>query len=276
MPTELHLRAARHHEAAGDHREAIDHALAARDFDDAGRLIERAAPRLWTSGEAQSVQAWLAALPDAVLWRKAGLVLDSTLRFLESLSWTTEANYARGMTLVEPLLGRLRALMRDSPADAGAIAARLRLLGGLLEARSLLRDSDQGRMAQVVDELEGLARPQPVSWWTPRCSRRQECQPCCSVRRGPGPMSPRSGPTSSRSRGWRGSWSRRRPGSGGRGGLPAAAGDPCRVGRALERRHTEDADHGTQGQQGHREAPAHHLLEHGQQADRGHGEEKAE
>ena len=124
MPTELHLRAARHHEAAGDHREAIDHALAARDFDDAGRLIERAAPRLWTSGEAQSVQAWLAALPDAVLWRKAGLVLDSTLRFLESLSWTTEANYARGMTLVEPLLGRLRALMRDSPADAGAVEAR--------------------------------------------------------------------------------------------------------------------------------------------------------
>lgn len=163
LVAELHLRAARFHEAAGDDREAIDHALAARDFAYAGRLLARAAPRLWIRGEDQAVQAWLAALPDAVLWRQAGLALDSTLHFLESLTWTTEGNYARAMPLVEPLLGRLRALLRDSPAGAEAIQARLRLLEGLLEARGLIQDGER-RLAQLVADLAGLARRQPVSW----------------------------------------------------------------------------------------------------------------
>ncbi len=63
----LHLLAARWYEAQGEVREAIAHQLAAADFSSAARLLEREASHLWLSGEAQTVQTWLAALPDAVL-----------------------------------------------------------------------------------------------------------------------------------------------------------------------------------------------------------------
>ncbi|HEX6556203.1 MAG TPA: hypothetical protein VF026_25820 [Ktedonobacteraceae bacterium] len=147
---QLHLRVARFYETVGELREAIAHALAAPDFSYAARLMERAAPHCWLSREAQIVQTWMAALPDAVLWPHARLALQAPLRLLESLFAATEASYARAQTLVEPTLARLEALLQqhevcagqpeDAPApqeELAVIGRRLRLLRALIETRAI-------------------------------------------------------------------------------------------------------------------------------------------
>lgn len=174
---QLHLRAARWYEAAGDLQEAIAHAQAALDFAYAARLMEQAAPRCWLSGEAQTVQTWMVALPDDALWLHARFALQATLRLLESLFATTEATYTHAQTLVEPILARLEARLGQHATDAGqpetapepseklqVIERRLRLLRALLETRALLGHGDQARLAQSVREAESLAQGEELSW----------------------------------------------------------------------------------------------------------------
>lgn len=175
---QLHLRAARWYETAGELREAIAHALAAPDFPYAAHLMEQAAPRYWLSGEAQTVQRWMAPLPDTVLCQHAPLALRATLRLLESLIWTTEAMYARGQALVEPTVARLEASLRRHAGDVGRpdgtaapseesamIERRLRLLRALIEAQPTARRGDQVRLADLAREVEGLAQvEEDISW----------------------------------------------------------------------------------------------------------------
>ena len=174
---QLHLRAARWYEAIGELQEAIAHALAMPDFSYAARLMERAAPHCWLSGEAQTVQTWLTALPDAVLWSHARFVLQATLRLEESLTWTTKASYARAQVLVEPTLARLEALLEQHQADAGhpeaaplpqeellSIERRLRLLRVLRETRAIYQRGDQAWLAQLAGEVEDISRGEDISW----------------------------------------------------------------------------------------------------------------
>ncbi len=166
----LHHRAARFYEAQEAWAEAIAHALAAPDFPYAVRLMERAAPRCWVSGEAQTVQTWISTLPDAVLWPHARLALQATLRVLDSLFATTEASSARAQALVEQLVARLEALLRqqakgaDQPEELLVIGRHLRLLRALIEARALLRRGESARLAQLATELEGLSQEEDLSW----------------------------------------------------------------------------------------------------------------
>lgn len=183
---QLHLRTARWYEAVGDLQEAIAHALAAPDYPYSARLIERAAPRCWLRGEAQTVQTWLAALPDAVLWHHARLALQATLRLLESLYNATEAGYAHARTQVEDTLTRLEALLRqhvagiegfegiqgaDQPGATPAaqeelevIGRRLRLLRALIEARAILQRGDQAQLTHLAEEAERLCHGEEISW----------------------------------------------------------------------------------------------------------------
>ncbi len=109
----LHQRAAQWYAAQGDLREAIAHALAAPDFASAAELIERAAEQLWLSGEAQTVQSWIGALPDVVVRQHARLALNTALRLLESLHSTVSAWYARGQAQVEQTIARLEAVLQS-------------------------------------------------------------------------------------------------------------------------------------------------------------------
>jgi len=109
----LHQRAAQWYAAQGDLREAIAHALAAPDFASAAELIERAAEQLWLSGEAQTVQSWIGALPDDVVRQHARLALNTALRLLESLHSTVSAWYARGQAQVEQTIARLEAVLQS-------------------------------------------------------------------------------------------------------------------------------------------------------------------
>jgi LuxR family maltose regulon positive regulatory protein len=65
---ELHRRAWEWLEQNGLTPEAVNHALAGRDFEQAARLIELVHSTKWQTGEIKTLQGWLAALPEAS-WR---------------------------------------------------------------------------------------------------------------------------------------------------------------------------------------------------------------
>ena len=175
---QLHLRAARFYEAQGEMREAIAHALVALDFSYAARLMEREAPRLWLNGEAQAVQIWIAALPDAVLWQHTPLALNATLRLMESMHEVTEASYVRAQTQAEHTIARLEAMLYSHERGAGrsegepalkaaepaVIGRRLRLLRALIETRALLRRGDKDRLSRLARELEALGQDEEIGW----------------------------------------------------------------------------------------------------------------
>jgi len=60
----LHRRASEWYEQNGLLAEAVGHALAAKDFERAARLVEQAAPQMLMRGELVTLLGWLAALPD--------------------------------------------------------------------------------------------------------------------------------------------------------------------------------------------------------------------
>lgn len=64
----LHRRASTWYEQAGLVDEAVHHALAGHDFEQAARLIEQVYSAKWQTGEIKTLQGWLAVLPPAA-WR---------------------------------------------------------------------------------------------------------------------------------------------------------------------------------------------------------------
>jgi LuxR family maltose regulon positive regulatory protein len=69
----LHLRAARWYEQHGFLDEAMNHALAAEDWDEAEHLVEPAAAQAINSGRFATVSRWLDAMPEARLRASSGL-----------------------------------------------------------------------------------------------------------------------------------------------------------------------------------------------------------
>ncbi len=70
VPPELHRRASAWHEQNGDLPEAIRHALAGEDFDQAADLVERAWPVMRQFRQEAIMLSWLKALPDQLLRRR--------------------------------------------------------------------------------------------------------------------------------------------------------------------------------------------------------------
>jgi LuxR family maltose regulon positive regulatory protein len=178
----LHQRAAHWYAAHGELREAIAHALAAEDFAYAAGVIEREADQLWLSGEAQTVQSWISALPDVILQQHARLALNAALRLLESVHATVKAAFTEAQVQVEQMLGRLEALLQPQQASTAssesnqALAAlpdtevallqrRMRLLRTLIASWLALPQGDTERMRLLAHEAEVLALPeQELSW----------------------------------------------------------------------------------------------------------------
>jgi LuxR family maltose regulon positive regulatory protein len=177
----LHQRAADWYAAQGELREAIAHALAAADFAFAVALIEHAAEQLWLRGEAQTVQNWIGALPDAVLRQHARLALNAALRLLESLHMTVSAWYARGQAQVEQTIARLEAVLQtEQESTAGSegeetrsalpdpevalLQRRIHLLRALIATRARIARGDAERMRLLAQETEALAEQEELSW----------------------------------------------------------------------------------------------------------------
>jgi LuxR family maltose regulon positive regulatory protein len=132
MP-ELHRRAAEWNERNGFVSEAIEHALAAEDFERAAGLVEGAARLTLRRGEITTVQGWLDALPDDMV-RSRGrlgvarawvLLLSSQLESVEAwLEVMGAAACARLATeeadLLQGEISVIRAMVasyRDDPAQ---------------------------------------------------------------------------------------------------------------------------------------------------------------
>jgi ATP/maltotriose-dependent transcriptional regulator MalT len=151
------------------------------EYSYAASLLERAAPSLWLSGEAQAVLTWLAALPDAVLSSHARLALDTALHLLESLHMTVRASYVRPLALVERTMARVEAVLRRqeeptarSEADealpalpdteVAVLQRRLRLLRALIATRELIFRGEAEGLRHLAQEIEGLDEREEVSW----------------------------------------------------------------------------------------------------------------
>ncbi len=177
----LHQRAADWYAAQGELREAIAHALAARDFASAAELIEREAGQLWLSGEAQTVQNWIGALPDVVVQQHARLALDTALRLLECLYTTASASFARTQAQVEQTIARVEAMLQRQAqptvrseaaetlpalpeAEVALLRRRIRLLRALIAARASLTRGDTEHMRLLAQETTELAEPEELSW----------------------------------------------------------------------------------------------------------------
>ena len=94
----LHVRAARWHEQNGFLDEAMGHALAAEDWDEAERLFEPAAAQAINHGQYATLNRWLDALPQARLWGSPELAtlkgwgLLSLGQFDAAGTWAERAN----------------------------------------------------------------------------------------------------------------------------------------------------------------------------------------
>ncbi len=72
---ELHTRASEWHEDHGFAEEAVEHALRARDYERAGRLIASQVDTLWQRGELTKIGRWLDALPERLVFSRPELCI---------------------------------------------------------------------------------------------------------------------------------------------------------------------------------------------------------
>ena len=104
----LHRLASEWYEQDGNFDDAIRHALEARDFPRAARMIEAIIPQVRKSRQDSSLLGWLTRLPEETIGRRPVLCVFT--------AWS--ALIAGDMAKVEPRLAAAELLLATSPADA--------------------------------------------------------------------------------------------------------------------------------------------------------------
>jgi len=123
LEPELHRRASAWHEAHGSAISAVDHALAARDFERAARLAAACAEALWGEGRQSTLWRWLGALPADVVRRWPRLaIVEALLRFTAGRIADAEAS----LSAVEGALPGEVAELRGMAAAVRAYIAYMR------------------------------------------------------------------------------------------------------------------------------------------------------
>ena len=84
---ELHRRASIWYEQNGDESEAIDHALAAQDFERAADLIELAIPALSRDRREATLRSWLKVFPEELLRVRPVLNIGFVGRWCLAVRW---------------------------------------------------------------------------------------------------------------------------------------------------------------------------------------------
>jgi LuxR family maltose regulon positive regulatory protein len=119
---ELHHKACLWLEHAGLTSEAVQHALAARDFDRAARLIERVTISMVTEGKAQTLLSWLSRMPEEVVSARPWLCV-----------WGVWASLLTGkLEQMEPFLKTAESAPNENLLD------RKRVTGHVLTLRAIL------------------------------------------------------------------------------------------------------------------------------------------
>ncbi|GCE06627.1 hypothetical protein KDAU_39560 [Dictyobacter aurantiacus] len=160
----LHRRAARWYEAQGMLREALTHALSAEDFAYAAHLMEHAAAEAWAMGEAHTVHAWIALLPDEVLRAHMSFALVAALRLLHTLFGVSDEQQrsAVGHTIdrVESLLGEADLTAEEHER----LRRRVRLFHLWSAASQAIEVRDMTRLQQCCQEMLPLVRDDEIIW----------------------------------------------------------------------------------------------------------------
>ena len=108
---DLHRRASRWYDEAGDPAAAVRHAIAAGDFNRAADLAEIAVPALQRDRQEATIAAWLTAIPDEVVQRRPVLALG----FIGALM--TSGQFAGAEERLRDLEQHLPAPGSDEEAD---------------------------------------------------------------------------------------------------------------------------------------------------------------
>ena len=132
----LHQRASEWYEENGWESEAIDHALAAEDFERAAQLIMRTCWGMLAQGERATLLGWLEALPDHLVRSRPRLCLTAAWGFLAAME----------LEAVEPCLKDAEQAVRAAPL-ADQVPA---LLGEIATIRTTLA-SLRGDVPQIIE-----------------------------------------------------------------------------------------------------------------------------
>ena len=142
----LHGRAAIWYEQNGFAVEAVDHALAAKDFDLAARLVEQNTYPLVTRGELATLIRWIEALPAEVNHRP---------QFLLAKAWALL--FAGDAVQIETLLGQIDAQIGSEHASPAV--AELQGSAAAIRAFFALMAGDHARALQLADQAEKFLPP---------------------------------------------------------------------------------------------------------------------
>ena len=115
---ELHARASRWYDDAGEAVPAVRHALAAGDLERAADLVEEVTPALRRDRQEATIRRWVDDFPDDVVSARPVLAID----FVGALMSSNEfGDVARRLLQIEPLLPAIRAhLSHDGEVAVGS------------------------------------------------------------------------------------------------------------------------------------------------------------
>jgi LuxR family maltose regulon positive regulatory protein len=154
---DLHRRAASWYEQNGFAIEAVNHLLAARDFEEAARLVEQNTFPLMTRGELATLLKWIDALPAELTRHRPS--------FLLAKAWALTFAGAAGQ--IEMLLQQVEAqIEREGETPAGH-----EILGNVTALRAFftLMAGDDERALELAERAETLlpARSIEARWSSP-------------------------------------------------------------------------------------------------------------
>jgi LuxR family maltose regulon positive regulatory protein len=122
--SDLHRRASDWYESNGWVAEAIQHALAAQDFERVARLVEQAGDAMWMRGEVRTLLRWLDGLPDAVVRARERLCL------LHAWLWVLEGQLRQAQRRWQDADTALRPGSAEEQGKLAAIGAAIAYLRG--------------------------------------------------------------------------------------------------------------------------------------------------
>jgi LuxR family transcriptional regulator, maltose regulon positive regulatory protein len=148
---EVHSRASRWYEQLGYLEEAVDHALAGRDFDQATELIEQfAGPALRSRGIFATIQHWIETVPKERVCTRPQLCL--------LYAWALLGKGVRQLDVIETWLqDALRALSPDHPSAAT-------LSGEVAAIRSTIARHQEEHTRSIDFSRQALALLPPEHW----------------------------------------------------------------------------------------------------------------
>jgi LuxR family maltose regulon positive regulatory protein len=148
LTVELHHRASAWYREHGDAGDAIYHATAAGDFDDACDLVARHWGPVWNLGQRETVARWIDALPSDVVLDDARVCLARAWTALFLGAFAEVERWARAAELA-----RLRGPFFDGSASVAAVVARLRSVQAYFEG-DVGHGIEQGRLAVTLSKEE--------------------------------------------------------------------------------------------------------------------------